>query len=69
MVARAAPSIAYSPITVIKIGSRMIFSKAPSPIIIMAFFIRPSPRITMFADCVKFTKREPIKITLRYLIP
>ena len=43
--------------------------KAPSPIIVIALFIRPSPRITILADWVKFTNIEPINITLKYLIP
>ena len=34
-----------------------------------AQYIRPSPHITIFADCVKFTNKDPIKITLRYLTP
>ena len=33
----------------------------------MAIFSLPSPRITILADWAKFTNREPMKTTFRYL--
>ena len=37
--------------------------------ILIALFISPSPRITILADWVKFTKNEPRNIILKYLMP
>ena len=66
-VAIAAPSIPLSPIAFMRIGSNIMFIKAPVPIIIMASFINPSPRITILEACVKLTKNEPMKIIFIYL--
>ena len=47
-------------------GSRMMFKTAPVPVINIAFFKMPSPRMIMFADCAKLTNREPAKMICRY---
>ena len=52
-----------------KIGSNAILINVPRAIMPIALFISPSPRITIFADCVKLTNIDPKNNTLKYLTP